>query len=217
MHRRRITLALPAAAAVLAAVPLLTGCGGSETRPGAAALVGGERITVAQVQNEAKLVRRAQEADPSGDRLIQQSGWLHRAALDSLIRQRVVERVAEEAGVHVTPREVEKYRAEMVREARGDERFTRLMLQQRSLAPERIDDDLRMQLLLEKVATRKKVDLRTPRGQRTMRELLQRASKTLHVRVSPRYGTWDDRKVGLGDHEQPWLRDNPARGERLAV
>ena len=216
MLRRRISLTLPAAAA-LVAVPLLTGCG-NEARPGAAAVVGDERITVAQVQARAELVREAQEAAPHGEHLVRQSGWLNRAALDSLVRYRVIERVADQVGVDVTRREVQEYRREAEHEARGAERLRQLLLQQRSLAPEQIDQDLRMQLLVEKIADRSGADLRTPQGQQKVRALLQKASKELRVRVNPRFGTWDHAKVGLGDHKDPWLRDDPeGQGQRLAA
>lgn len=62
MHRRRRTALLLSAA--IAAAPLLTACG-SDAHPGAAAVVGGQRITVAQLENRVGEVRAAQrEAVP---------------------------------------------------------------------------------------------------------------------------------------------------------
>ncbi|MFD5024452.1 hypothetical protein [Streptomyces sp. NPDC058373] len=60
MHRRRRT-PLALMAATLLAAPLLTACGG-DARPGAAAVVGGERITVAQLDAQVGQARDAQVA-----------------------------------------------------------------------------------------------------------------------------------------------------------
>ncbi|MEU6110975.1 hypothetical protein ABZ853_21535 [Streptomyces albidoflavus] len=60
MHRRRRT-SLALMAATLVAAPLLTACG-ADARPGAAAVVGGERITVAQLEAQVGQVRDAQVA-----------------------------------------------------------------------------------------------------------------------------------------------------------
>ncbi|MEU9004234.1 hypothetical protein AB0D15_20310, partial [Streptomyces sp. NPDC048551] len=56
MHRRT---ALSVSVALLAAAPLLTACSGG-TRPGTAAVVGGERITTSALQAQVKDVRLAQ-------------------------------------------------------------------------------------------------------------------------------------------------------------
>ncbi|MFC7470319.1 hypothetical protein ACFQVA_26245 [Actinomadura keratinilytica] len=60
MHRRRRT-SLALMAATLLAAPLLSACG-ADARPGAAAVVGGERITVAQLEAQVGQVRDAQVA-----------------------------------------------------------------------------------------------------------------------------------------------------------
>ncbi|CAM5329255.1 MULTISPECIES: hypothetical protein [Streptomyces] len=60
MHRRRRT-SLALMAATLLAAPLLTACG-DDARPGAAAVVGGERITVAQLEAQVGQTRDAQVA-----------------------------------------------------------------------------------------------------------------------------------------------------------
>src|SRR6478735_8349089 len=66
LHRRRRT-ALLLTAAIAAAAPLLTACG-NDAHPGAAAVVGGERITVSQLENRVDEVRagRRRERHPQG-------------------------------------------------------------------------------------------------------------------------------------------------------
>ncbi|CAM5558658.1 hypothetical protein SCALM49S_01930 [Streptomyces californicus] len=72
MHRRRRT-ALSVLAATLVAAPLLSACG-NQAHPGAAAVVGGERIEVSAVQARAAQVRSAQESSPQAAELVEQVG-----------------------------------------------------------------------------------------------------------------------------------------------
>src|SRR5687768_6243508 len=70
LHRRRRT-ALLFTAAIAAAAPLLTACG-NDAHPGAAAVVGDQRITVAQLENRVDEVRDAQRAAVPDDTQYQQ-------------------------------------------------------------------------------------------------------------------------------------------------
>src|SRR5690606_4614974 len=115
LHRRRRT-ALLLTAAIAAAGPLLTACG-NDAHPGAAAVVGDERITVSQLENRVKEVRAAQrEAVPDEaqyEQAIARTGSLTRDTLHSMVLDRVLDHAAREAGVSVTPREVQRMRADM--------------------------------------------------------------------------------------------------------
>ena len=97
MHRRRRT-ALLLSAAIVAAAPLLTACG-NDAHPGAAAVVGGQRITVAQLESRVNEVRTAQRAAITGRRPVRagrrQTGSLTRDTLHSMVLDRVLDRAAE--------------------------------------------------------------------------------------------------------------------------
>ena len=101
MHRRRRT-ALVLSAAAIAAAPLLTACG-SEAHPGAAAVVGGDRITVAQLEGRVSEVRDAQRAavpdDAQYEQAIAKTGGLTRDTLHSMVLDKVLHRAATDAGV----------------------------------------------------------------------------------------------------------------------
>ncbi len=79
------------------------------------------------------------------------------------------------------------------------------MLQQRWVAPDQIDADIRQEVQLPKLARALGVDLGTPAGQQAVGEALAKASKALDIDVNPRFGTWDDQKMQLGDYRAPWI------------
>ena len=113
MHRRRRT-ALVLSAAIAAAAPLLTACG-SDAHPGAAAVVGGQRITVAQLENRVSEVRRAQRAAVPDETQYQQvlaaTSSLTRDTLYSMVLDQVLHRAAQDAGIGVSRKEVEEMRS----------------------------------------------------------------------------------------------------------
>ena len=204
MHRRRRTAFLLTAA--IAAAPLLTACG-NDAHPGAAAVVGGERITVSQLENRVDEVRAAQrEAVPDEaqyQQAIARTGGLTRDTLHSMVLDRVLERAARDAGVTVSDREVQRTRAEFEEQAGGAEALEAVWLQQYGVPPQRLDDNLRLQLEAQKLATA----LGTDTGKPAFWDALAAASKKLDIDLNPRYGTWDARQSARTDAKAPWLRE----------
>ncbi|SCK10617.1 SurA N-terminal domain-containing protein [Streptomyces sp. WMMB 322] len=209
-RRRRSALTVSGAAALLVAAPLLTGCG-DDAHPGAAAVAGGERISMAQLQAKVETVRNAQRAAPQGAEMIKGSGQLTRAALDSMIRERIVERAAKDAGVSVTRREVGEYQAQLRKQAGGEKRLKDALLQQQAVAPSQIDDWMRIQVSVDKIAKAGGIDPRTPQGNEALRKKFSKTSEKLHISVNPRYGKWDVQAATLGNRTEPWLRDLTGR------
>ncbi|NJP49949.1 hypothetical protein HCJ93_07660 [Streptomyces sp. SBST2-5] len=205
MHRRRRT-ALLLTAAIAAAGPLLTACG-NDAHPGAAAVVGDERITVSQLENRVKEVRAAQrEAVPDEaqyEQAIARTGSLTRDTLHSMVLDRVLDHAAREAGVSVTPREVQRMRADMEDQAGGAEALERAWLQQYGIPPQRLEENLRLQLKAQKLAEKLGTDTSRPEFWKALSE----AGKELGVDINPRYGTWDVNKSSRVDARTPWLRD----------
>lgn len=205
MHRRRRT-ALLLTATIAAAAPLLTGCG-SDAHPGAAAVVGGQRITVAQLENRVNEVRAAQRAAVPDNsqyaQVIAQTGSLTRDTLHGMVLDAVLQRAAEKAGVSVTRHEVQEMRAGLEKQAGGAKGLETAWLQQYGIPPERLDENLRLQLEAQKLATK----LGTDTGQPAFWKALSVASKELRVDLNPRYGSWDAEKVSRVEAEVPWVRD----------
>ncbi|CAL9468062.1 SurA N-terminal domain-containing protein [Streptomyces sp. enrichment culture] len=212
MHRRRRT-ALVLTAAIAAAAPLLTACG-NDAHPGAAAVVGGQRITVSQLENRVEEVRDAQRAAVADEaqyaQTIAKTGSLTRDTLHGMVLDRVLHRAAEDAGVTVSRKEVQEMRAGLERQAGGAKALQTAWLQQYAVAPERLDENLRLQLEAQKLAAK----LGTDTSQPAFWQALSKASKQLDIDLNPRYGTWDAEKVGRVDARTPWVRDVTAPAEQ---
>ncbi|WP_330339534.1 SurA N-terminal domain-containing protein [Streptomyces sp. NBC_00557] len=205
MHRRRRT-ALVLTAAIAAAAPLLTACG-KDAHPGAAAVVGGQRITVAQLQSRVSEVRAAQRAAVPDETQYQQvlasTSSLTRDTLHNMVLDRVLHRAAEDAGITVTREEVQQMRTGLEQQAGGAKGLQTAWLQKYGIAPARLDDNLRLQLEAQKLAQHLGTDTTQP----AFWKALSKASQELHIDLNPRYGTWDVRKSSRVDARTPWVRE----------
>lgn len=204
--KRRLSALSVSAAALLVAAPLLTGCT-TDSRPGIAAVVGDEQISLSQVQNQVEAVRQAQREDENADQLIAASAQLPRETVNYLVYQEVVELAAADAGVDVSRREVQQERANLEENAGGVEELERAALMQNGLplASEHIDGVLRTQLLIQRLA--EKIGAGPDeRGQEMLGQLLANTGEEAGVQVNPRYGRWDPEVLSLVDADMPWLR-----------
>ncbi|MFJ4784663.1 SurA N-terminal domain-containing protein [Streptomyces sp. NPDC088794] len=204
MHRRRRTALL--FTAVIAAAPLLTACG-SDAHPGAAAVVGGQRITVAQLENRVGEVRSAQRAAVSDDaqykQAVAQTGSLTRDTLHGMVLDRVLHRAAQDEDVTVSRHEIQQMRTGLEQQVGGSKALETAWLQQYGVAPARLDDNLRLQLEAQKLAQALGTDTSKP----AFWDALSKASKELHVDLNPRYGAWDVQKSSRVDAKTPWVRE----------
>ncbi|MEU6862599.1 SurA N-terminal domain-containing protein [Streptomyces sp. NPDC046876] len=194
MHRRT---ALSVSAALLVAAPLLSACSG-QARPGTAAVVGGERITTSALQAQVGDVRTAQNRTGQSAQLIQASPGLERVKLNKMIQTAVLERAAKDAGVVVSPREVEEFRKAQLEKAGGPDKLEAAALEQAHLAPGQLEADARFKLLRDKL-------FEHYGSQDKALEKLAAAAKALHIQVNPRYGAWDAQQIVLGDQQTPWI------------
>ncbi|RMB84587.1 SurA N-terminal domain-containing protein [Streptomyces shenzhenensis] len=210
MHRRRRT-ALVLSAAIAAAAPLLTACG-SDAHPGAAAVVGGQRITVAQLEGRVNEVRRAQQAAVPDESQYQQvlasTSSLTRDTLHNMVLDRVLHRAARDEGVTVSRKELQLMRTSLEQQAGGAKALETAWLQRYGVAPQRLDDNLQVQLEAQKLAQKLGTDTSTP----AFWKVLSTASTELRVDLNPRYGSWDVEKSGRVDAKTPWVREVTASG-----
>ncbi|MEG3627155.1 SurA N-terminal domain-containing protein [Streptomyces poriticola] len=205
MHRRHRT-ALLLTAAIATAAPLLTACG-NDAHPGAAAVVGGQRITMAQLEGRVGEVRAAQRAAVPDDAQYQQavarSGSLTRDTLHGMVLDRVLHHAARQEGVSVSRKEVQAMRDGLEQQTGGAQALETAWLQQYGVAPERLDENLRLQLEAQKLAGK----LGTDTGRPEFWAALSESSKQLGVDLNPRYGSWDVEKSSRVDAETPWVRE----------
>ncbi|ANJ07914.1 SurA N-terminal domain-containing protein [Streptomyces parvulus] len=212
MHRRRRP-ALLLTAAIAAAAPLLTACGG-DAHPGAAAVVGDQRITVSQLENRVDEVRAAQRAavpdDTQYQQVVARTGTLTRDTLHGMVLDQVLHRAAQDAGVTVTRKETQAMRAGLQEQAGGAKQLETAWLQQYGVAPARLDENLRLQLEAQKLAESLGTDTSRPE----FWQALSKASAKLDVDLNPRYGTWDVQKSSRVNAETPWVREITAAGSQ---
>lgn len=227
MHRRRTALAL--SAALLVAAPLLTACG-NEAHPGAAAVVDGDRITVAQLDSRVKEVQQAQRAATKTD--AQYAEFLSqkcqaaqqaqpprscapsRDTLQVMVLDRVLDRAAKDAGVTVSRKDVQTLRGQMEQQVGGAKALETEWLQKYDVAPSQLDASLRTEISAQKLYQKLGADPATPQGQAALWKELSATSKKLNIDLNPRYGKWDDAKSGRVDVKTPWLTEDPAAAER---
>ncbi|MCX4813128.1 MULTISPECIES: SurA N-terminal domain-containing protein [unclassified Streptomyces] len=209
MHRRRRT-ALVLTAVIAAAAPALTACG-NDAHPGAAAVVGGQRITVAQLQSRVNEVRTAQRAAVQNqaqyERAVATTGGLTRETLYGMVFDQVVHRAAQDAGVTVTRKDIQDMRAGLAQQAGGSKALEATWLAQYGVPPQRLDENLRLQVEGRKLAAKLGTDTTQP----AFWKALSTASKELHVDLNPRYGTWDVEKSSRVDAKTPWVREVTAK------
>ncbi|MCX5132717.1 MULTISPECIES: SurA N-terminal domain-containing protein [Streptomyces] len=214
MHRRRRT-ALVLSAAIVAAAPLLTGCG-SDAHPGAAAVVGGRRITVAQLESRVNEVRSAQRAatkdEAQYEQAIAKTGTLTRDTLHGMVLDQVLDRAAKNEGVTVTRKDSQQMRSALEQQAGGSKALETAWLQNYGVAPKRLDDSLRTEIEAQKLAAALGADMNTTDGKAVFWKAMSTASKQLHVDLNPRYGAWDVQKSSRVDAKTPWLREVTSAG-----
>lgn len=223
MHRRNSRrTALVLSAAAIAAVPVLTACG-SEAHPGAAAVVGGQRITVSQLESRVNEVRDAQQTATKNtaqyEQAIAKTGGLTRNTLHTMVLDRVLHRAATDAGITVTRKEMQSMRSGLEQQAGGSKALEIAWLQQYNVPPKRLTESLRTEIEAQKLATALGADMQTPQGKAAFWKALSNASKELNVDLNPRYGKWDVTKNSRVDAKTPWLRQitkEPAAEQQTA-
>ncbi|ARQ70276.1 SurA N-terminal domain-containing protein [Streptomyces marincola] len=220
MKRRRTSaLSVSAAALAVVAAPLLTGCS-TDAHPGAAAVVGGERISVATVQAEVETIRDAQRAQPQGDQLVSSTPGLTRDTVEFLVYAQVLEHAAREAGVEVTRRDVQTARAQTEQSIGGPEALAQAALMPQGGTPmagdEQIDRMLRIQLLFQGLGQELGV-APDAGGVQELAAYLAETADEVGVEVNPRYGEWDAEGVVLADAPAPWLNAGGADEQEQPV
>jgi hypothetical protein len=199
---------LKAAVSVLAAGTALAACG--PLKPGAAAVIGHDRITVSKLDSAVSQWKKELPAHPDAQQIVASSGQQgqqvpfdpstpRRSALYQLIEIRAWDQVAREKNLTVTQGQVDAFVAS--KGGRGgldsyvlaeglptsyDDAFARSLLIQ--------------QLMLQRYGVNPNAQA-TPQTQAQVQKLLADyagAKKHLGITVNPRFGTFDDKSMQLG-------------------
>lgn len=186
------------AAGVLAAFLLapvaaaLSGC--EPDQLGAAAIVGGRPIPIEELQETTQEYVRIV---PNFDR-----GEAQRQILDSMIRSKVIETAARNAGVSTTEGEVAEQLDRILEQVGGRRKLVRALVEGESaqvIPPSRLDDAVRDNILVNKLVEKVAAgeDPNSPQVGQQMNKGFRDASRSLAIEVNPRYGTWDSRSGNL--------------------
>ncbi|HEU4540836.1 MAG TPA: SurA N-terminal domain-containing protein [Jiangellaceae bacterium] len=172
LSRRVAAVASSAAFAVA-----LTACDAEQV--GAAAVVGGERITVAELQEHTReVVEVIPDSDITGNQAELQLGLLNR-----MISFRLDDQVARDTGVTISEAAVDEFIADQLIPQAPEGDLTPL-LAQNWLTEETLRDAVRQVLTIEELG-----------GSEAYAQAIASAAEELGVEVNPRYGTWDGTQV----------------------
>ncbi|MBW8819335.1 MAG: hypothetical protein JF598_14180, partial [Streptomyces sp.] len=133
--------------------------------------------------------------------------------LHGMVLDQVLHRAAENAGVSVNRKEVQELRSGLEEQAGGAKGLETAWLQQYGIAPERLDENLLLQLEAQKLAGKLGTDTNDP----AFWNALSKASKQLDVDLNPRYGTWDVAKSTRVDANTPWVREVTTAGSEQSA
>ncbi|MFF1795679.1 hypothetical protein ACIF6L_25095 [Kitasatospora sp. NPDC086009] len=195
MHRRTAVVV-----GALLAVPTLAACGADGLTPGTAAVLDGRRIPVAAVEARVAELREV-AGGASADARRPPDGLVRRAVAD-LVLDAVVARASADRGLAVDGAEVAAARTAAQDRYGGAGPLARV-LAARGVAGPGVDDYFRRELSIRRLAAATGQDAATPAGDHTVRLALAEAA--LHLRVNPRYGTWNADRVALLPDTPPWL------------
>lgn len=178
-----------AAAGLMVAV-VASGCG--SVAPGAAAVVGDERISERELTEHVQAVLRAQgrPVDSSAESIVD-------TTLNQLVTASLVEQYSEQEGIEVDQGEIDAAVVSVVSASGGQEALEQSLLQQ-DLAPDQLEALLRVNLLVQKIG--QALDpAGTPESQSSaVFSAIVAFSEEVGTRINPRYGTWDAMNLGVG-------------------
>jgi hypothetical protein len=167
-----------AAAVVFCAVASLSLVACDANQVGAAAVVGGERITVTEVQDEARAVAELAGTEPTGDQ-----SSLQRAILQSKIQHQLLLEVGDETGVSVSDAQIDQVIADQYRAQAPDGDITGLLVQN-SITEDGFRMAIHNQLLYNEIVGQVGDEVEVA-------GMLDAAVADLDIEVNPRYGVWD--------------------------
>lgn len=174
------------AGGLVAAAVLTAGCG--SIRMGAAAVVGDQRITTADLEQSVNATEQAAERNQLqvNDRSLLQRGILNRLIFDAIL-----EAAAERKDITVSRGQVDRALARF-----GDPKMVRMqLLQQRAVPPEEVRDDVRHQLIQRELADSLALGQSATDQRKELTTYLRSTAREIGVSVSPRYGRFDMRRL----------------------
>jgi SurA N-terminal domain len=196
-RRRTAVIAL-----AVCAVGALSGCSAASEHPGAAAIVGDQRIAVATLQADVSAYRAALSQDAGA----QEGSSVPGQTLQLLVLAQVVQQTLDERGLSVSEGQVQQDEAADATQAGGAAALAQDFVQQLSLAPSSMDTYYRMRAGELELLQQAGVDPTATDAGTQLQKILAASADRLGVQVNPRYGVWNDQKLALAAPSAPWLK-----------
>ena len=190
------------------AVLLLSGCGSGSVRPGAAALVGDERITVDTLQ---EVVERGLADPQAEEQLGQDRPAFQRQVLSRLVNREVLQAAAEQEGVTVDEGEVDDQLQDFAAQAGGEEALE-AQAAQNGISPQDLQPFLRDVVLQQELGDVLTEDEDVPQEQL---QGLYSQNIAQYDRVRSRHILVEDEAQARSILAQ--VQEDPARFEELAA
>jgi len=168
---------------------VLGGC--SSASPGAAAVVGEQRISERELTAQVEEVLRAQgrSVDSSSQALVA-------TTLDRMITTSLIDQLAKSEGFEVTQGELDATLA-MYQEASGGKEALEQALLGQDLAPDDIPEIIRVNILAQKIGMALDPAGSPDAQSAAVFEAVTAYSNAVGTTVSPRYGTWDSTSLAV--------------------
>ncbi len=192
---------VPAVGALLAAA-VLTACGGA-AHPGAAAVVGDNRITISAVQSRIAEIRAEAAAQPGV--ASQESSDLAQSTVSQMVMTEVVDHAVASHGLTVSDTEIAQVRQDQATAWGGEAALDQMLLVKRGVPTGQIDTFYRELIGINKLAGLSGQQVGTTEGNKAVHQLLSQASAELKVSVNPRYGSWDAQQAIVTGPWDAWL------------
>jgi hypothetical protein len=207
VNRRRTA----AVALAVSAVAALSACS-STAHPGAAAVVGDQRITVSTLQAHVAAYRAA----AAGDATAQEQPGVQGNLLALLVNSNIVDQALADQGKSVSAAEVEQVEAQYAQQTGSAQALSQAIVEQLYIAPSDFALFARYQVGEQMLLQQAGVDPASDQAGAAFLKILQKEGKDLGVTVNPRYGSWSVPATStsawppLAAANQPWLKAAPA-------
>lgn len=189
-HRPRAPRLLLGGCSAAAAVLLLSGCGSSPVRAGAAAVVGQDRITTQQFTQQVDQGL----ADPGASQLAADRVGYQRTLLGRIIDAQVLEQAAKDRGVTVTPGQVDAQYSRL-EQANGGPDGLLAAAGAQGYSPAEVRRQARLAALQQALVAKLAPGASPQQANAAITDLARRTADRLHIKVNPRYGTWDPQQL----------------------
>lgn len=192
-----------AVAGVLVTGLAVTGCGA--TLAGSAAVIGDGRITDNNLTEEVQAVTSALNI-PASDRVNQ-------VILDRLIRRDLFNEMAAQQGVEISQGELDTFIADTAKQIGGQSQLEQQLLQ--SGVPSSSIQSFAMTFMQQQAIAEKIAPGKTPQEQgQALGLAAMETARALDIRVSPRFGVWDNENLSVGPTPNDLSAPVPTTGQQ---